>query len=361
MRPKSIVVVALLATAALSVLAWRQHLELVQLRGTALAGGDRAALEAQLAKLRNRNRDLEAKIRALHSASTDGGVKTPDEKDAKRKTLAAALLARLGVPGGANGNENLKTELLAALSDLPEFQKLVALQQRGAIDGKYAALFHQLNLNPEQRQQFASLLADRQSAFADALLAAHDQGLTGEEARQMALTVARATQKDIDSSMQALLGPQGYSDYQNYQRTMPQRETVNQLQQRLNADGASLTPQQQNQLVQVLAKTAKQQAAATVAAAAASGEKIPKPRTTMPPVPGPLRGIGIASSNSGIITSSAVSTSGSFLSPQQVGALQQLQQEQQAQINLTQIVKAGLHHPAPPPPPPAGSTPSGKG
>ncbi|MSU71944.1 MAG: hypothetical protein EXS43_06325 [Opitutus sp.] len=144
-------------------------------------------------------------------------------------------------------------ELLAALADLPEFQRMLALQQRGKIDAKFAGLFKKMKLSPEELMRLQGLLADRQNAFADAMLAARDQGLTGPDARRVANDVARSTQKEITNSLKELLGPQRFNQLQNFERTAPQRETVDQIAQRLSYTTTPLSAHQSDQLVQLLA------------------------------------------------------------------------------------------------------------
>lgn len=339
--------ILILALAGVSSLAWQQYQELVALRARA-SDGD-ASLNATLADLRRRNRELEAQLAALRNGPLDASDSAASEEkaksaDAKAAALLANLVAQDNSPNATpESKRDAELELLGALADLPEFQKLIALDQRGKIDAKYAALFRNLHLSPAQQQQLENLLADKQSAYADAMIAAHDQGLTGKDARDMAMAVARSTQKDIDSSIQSLLGPQDYNKYQNYERTMPQRETVNQLTQRLSYTNAPLSPKQQDQLVQSLAAGVRDQVVAAKAASQATGQKVAPPPATVAPLPGPLGNMGIGSSGSSVITTTAVSRAQNFLNPTQLTALQQMQQEQLAQQTLGSLIKTGLN------------------
>ncbi len=345
MRIKFLVLVTLvLALLGATALAWHQYRELIELRSQLLGNGDRAALEARLQALAKRNVELEAKLAATRGAAGDTAATTEAEHEGDvEKTADASLLAKVasldGITFDGGSKADAEFEVLAALADLPEFQKLMALQQRGKIDSKYAALFRKLHLSPEQQQQMERLLGDKQSAFADAMIAAHDQGLTGRHARNLANTVARATQKEIDESIKQLLGQQVYKQYQNYERTLPQRETVDRLAQRLSYTGTPLSSRQQEQLVQTLANAARQPAANAGAPAGANGVKPPHAATVVAPLPGPLSGLG-TSTTAAVITPPAISKAQTFLSPQQLTALQQLQQEQQAQQTLSQLLRA---------------------
>ncbi len=368
MRPKiAVLAILILALAGATSLAWQQYQELVSLRARTIDGDERSALNATLADLRRRNRELEAQLAALRAGPLDAAASVAsDEKGKSAEAKAAALLANLVAQDSSAASPESKRdaelELLGALADLPEFQKLIALEQRGKIDAKYAALFRNLHLNPAQQQQLESLLADKQSAYADAMIAAHDQGLTGKDARDMALAVARATQKDIDGSIKSMLGPQDFNKYQNYERTMPQRETVNQLTQRLSYTTTPLTPKQQDQLVQTLASGTRDQMVAARAAAQATGQKVVPPPTTVAPLPGALGNMGIGSASSAVITPTAVARAQRILTSQQLSALQQMQQEQVAQQTLSKLIRTGVGKaPAPAPTPPPAPVPAPKG
>ena len=354
MRPKTYVILALvLALAGATTLAWRQYRELVTLRAAALGGDERDAFEARLAELRKHNFELQAQLAALMRANSSAesvanlaqARAAEREKSAAERAELAALLAR---DPDALAKSDATFELLGALADTPEFQKLLALEQHGKVDARYAALFKQLKLSPDQQARLESLLTDKQSAFADAMIAARDQGLTGKAARDLANTVANATQKDITSSIKDLLGPQGFSQFQNYERTLPQRDVVDQLAQRLSFTPTPLTTGQQDRLVNVLATTA---AAPKPAANAAPGSPAPKPVPPIAPLPSSLAGLGVASVASAPITNTAVAQSQSFLSPQQVAALQQMRQQQQAQQTLNNVLSGKPPAPAPAPAP----------
>lgn len=341
LRPKihglSVVVLALVFAGA-STLAWRQYQELVILRAATLAGDERAAFETRLAELKRHTNDLQAQLATLQlaknaaesAADVAQARATARESAAMERAQIAALLAK---DSGGASKQDEAFELLGALADTPEFQKLLALEQHGQVDAKYAALFRKLHLNPEDQVRLETLLTDKQSAFADAMIAAHDQGLTGKDARDLANAVANATQKDINASIKDLLGPQDFNQYQSYERTLPQRAVVDQLAQRLSYTAGPLTTGQQDRLVQTLAATA----AAPQSIPGASAKNV-KPVPPVAPLPGALAGLGIGSVPSAPITTTAVAQAQSFLSPQQVAALQQMRQQQQAQQTLNNVL-----------------------
>jgi hypothetical protein len=333
-----------LALVAATALAWRQYQELVVLRTSALSGDERAASEARLEQFRKRNNELQAQLAALQldkKLDDTVAVETAQARDAAQESAAAAIAKLSAITEKAADAEGQSKrdeafEVLSAMADMPEFQKLLALEQRGKVDAKFAALFRKLQLSPDDQSRLATLLADKQSAFADAMIAARGQGLTGKDARQLANAVANATVKEINGSIKDLLGPQGFNQYQNFERTAPQRETVEQLAQRLSYTSTPLTLHQQDQLVQVLATTAATPKNVTNA----KGEAVvkAKPAQSIAPLPGALAGLGIGSAARAPITATAVAQAQNFLSPEQVAALARMQQQQQAQQTLSSVL-----------------------
>jgi hypothetical protein len=351
LRLKTTVLVALvILLAAASTLAWRQQQELTELRAAQLGLDDRRTVEAQLSAYRKRIFALEAEL-AARGGKLAGGKSEADAK-ADKKAAEVALLAQLAtLPGSdAESKRDADLELLAAMADLPEFQQMLAMQQRGKVDEKYAALFKRLKLSPQELTQLQTLLADRQGAFADAMLAARDQGLTGKQARDMANTVAKAETSSINSSIKDLLGPQRYGQLENYEKTMPQRQVVDQLAQRLSYTNTPLSARQQDQLVQDLATTVVTKPPTKTATGAQPGTTILKPAPAVPvaSLPGAAAGLGLGASSSVTISNTAVSRAQSFLTPAQLSALQRMQQEQQAQQTLANLLRTGKVNPPPP-------------
>ena len=338
------------ALGAAGVLAWRQYAELTVWRAGFIPG-ERAALEARLEQFRRRNFQLEAELAALQldkTAAEGSARESAVAKDAAKASATAALAQLSALAANPDGTaKNDETfDLVAAMADTPEFQKLLALEQRGKVDAKFAALFKKLNLSPADQAKLETLLTDRQTAFADAMIAARDQGLTGKDARDLANAVANSTQKQIDGSIKDLLGPQRYGQYQNYEHTLPQRDAVNQLAQQLSYTSTPLTPGQQDRLVQVLATTAAAPKPIPGSTAAPA-----KAVASIAPLPGALANLGIGSAPSAPITTTAVAQSQSFLSAPQLAALQQMQWQQQAQQALHNVVSGAKSPPKPAPKP----------
>ncbi len=257
-------------------------------------------------------------------------------KDAQNRIqgLSADLAALRGRPGGdrpaadtqpSDAQPRRPAGGFRAVMNSPQFQRLMAIQQKAMLDTSYAVLFRQLSLSPQQLEQFKNLIVQKQQAVMDAMQAAREQGInprTDPDAFKQAVADAQAS---VDTQIQAELGPAGFAAYQQYQQTLPQRGVTNQLQQSLSYTSTPLTDDQANQLIQVLAQTAP---AGGGAGAGFAG---------MPPM-----GFGGGGMGGGAaITDQAITQAQGFLSATQVQALQQIQQQQQARQQMQQLMRAG--------------------
>jgi hypothetical protein len=144
----------------------------------------------------------------------------------------------------------------AALMEDSEFAEAWRLQQMSNLDNRFAALFKQLNLSPTELARFKQLLIERQSSVMDVMAAARAEGINGRENREELRKLMQETQAEIDQSINALLGPQRYNQYQDYTATSPQRTLVDRVDTRLSYESATpLQPGQAEMLVRILADT----------------------------------------------------------------------------------------------------------
>ncbi len=326
--PKSknyLILLLALTTVAGGALAWHQYQELIMLRANGLTDSARTDLQKRLWDLEKRKNELEAEIAGLRAR---GNV--ADEGDAV-STVAENPPGPARGPGRfdrRNGPGNLTT-----LLENPEFNKLWTDQQKARINSTYGALFKSLNLTPEQTAQFQNLLAERQMSMLDVLSAARAEGVTGRD--QIGGLVQQAGSA-IDSQIQSLLGPDGYSQYNNYLQTMPQRNQVNQLQTLLVTSGCTpLQDYQTQQLAQILAQNS---------AAGSNGQ-----RTGVGGgggffgAMGAMGGLFATPVTGPTITSTAVGQAASVLTPAQLQVLQQMQQQQAAQQQITQMLRQSFN------------------
>jgi hypothetical protein len=315
-----LIVFLALTTLAGGALAWNQYRDAVKLRGQLLGGNGRADLEKRLRDLQKRRNELEAELAG--NRSRRGGL--PGSR-------GATAAAPAGEPDleAARGGRGSRGAFLSNLMDNPEFSRLFADQQKSRVRSAFGPLCKRLNLTPEQTAQFQSLLAERQMTMMDALSAARAEGVQGRDA--IGGVMQQATSQ-VDSQIQALLGPDGFAQYQDYVRTEPQRNQVNQLQTALVTTGnPPLQDFQVQQLTQILAQNS----------AANTGDGAPRGDVFFATGGGPS---GSAVSGS-TITPEAVAQAATVLTPVQQQALQQMQQEQATQRQIFSLMRQSFGAP----------------
>ena len=225
-----------LTTLGGAALAWNQHLEIIKLNA-ALQEKD---LDAQL-----HQHEFETKLAALQASAS--------KKAAKRSDEASQNSPDDQRQRGPFGN-------MRAMMNDPQFVKLLALQQKAALNGSYAPLFknlaQKLALSPAQIDAFQNLLVQKQNAARDTMIAARDQGLNprtdGAEIKQL----VEQSNAEIDNQIQSTIGPDGFTQYQNYEHTLPERNTVTLLQQMMSYTNTPIPDQEVQPLIDLLASYA---------------------------------------------------------------------------------------------------------
>jgi hypothetical protein len=308
-----LIFILLCTTLGAGYLAWKQHRELATLRSTVPSERTRAEERRRAWEQR---RSEQAKVNPAAPRGNEGQPSSGQSDNARR-------------PEGP---------FLRAI-DNPDYQTLMTLTQKGMLDGRYAALFKQLGLNPRKLEQFKELLVEKQTAVLDVLAAARTQGLNMRDDRDAVQQLIASTQAELDESIKAALGPDGFATYQQFEQSQPTRAVVSQLEQRLSYSSAPLTEAQSQQMVRILTETGKPGQANTV-------------RTATPAVSlgGPMAGanpqmgatFAMVAGGGVLITDETVARSQSVLSPAQVAALQEIQQEQQAGVQLGRSIRSEL-------------------
>jgi hypothetical protein len=185
----------------------------------------------------------------------------------------------------------------------PEFQAAQRARSHAMLDSRYADLFRRLNLPPAQLEQLKSLLVDRDTIMTDVMAAATIAGINPRENGAEMRELYRQTRQDIDAGIAELLGTDAFAQYQHYQQTLPQRTAINQLEQRLSYTATPLTAAQSEQLVNLLARSARPE-----------GNIVPPGR------PGGLVAMGGVRMDEQVLSQAAA-----ILSPQQLEAFRQMQ------------------------------------
>ena len=122
------------------------------------------------------------------------------------------------------------------------------------VETHYGRLFHNLHLSPERQTRLRALLHERQKA---AIEAANSAILTGLNPGRDLPTITRAielAQAEVDEALQTELGEKVLAACQEFERTLPQQNSVYHFGRRLAALREPLLPEQEKQLLRILAE-----------------------------------------------------------------------------------------------------------
>ena len=306
MPPKAnnyLIILLTATTLTIGVIAWQQTERLAALQNEL----GKAAAAATVAKPRP--------VPAL-TDTPPAVADTPGVASVPSVAGAAAPTDMPATPTAPRGRGNRPD--FAALMANPEFVQAMNLQQRAALDGRYAELFKKLQLPPANLEKLKTLLVERQTTRLDVLSSARAQGLDPRTNREELSQLTALAQAEVDANIKTALGETAFNQYQNYETTLPQRNLVNQLDQRLSYSGPPLTSSQAEFLVSALATNT-------------SG-------TSADPAPaGPGNWGGGRSALP--IADAVIQRAQSVLTADQLAALKQIQSEQAAQQKMHDLMR----------------------
>jgi hypothetical protein len=292
MHPKAknyLLVLLSAATACSGYLAWQQTQRL-------------DALQAELSKA------AAATTAVQPRSSAPLTVPPPAASDAATvPVMEPTGTTEAAMPNATRGRGNRPD--FAALMANPEFAQAMSVQQRAALDGRYADLFKKLQLAPADLEKLKTLLVERQTTRMDVMTSARAQGLDPRTNRDELNKLTAAAQAEVDANIKTALGETVYNQYQNYETTQPQRSLVGQLDQRLSYTDTPLNATQAEFLVTALANS-------TAGTGSGGGGRISLP-----------------------IADAVIQQSQSILTPGQLAALKQLQAEQMAQQKMHELMR----------------------
>ncbi len=235
-NPASVFVLGFLVL-ALSTFAAYQHFQIKELTLTVSgmkaksAGNAKALVDAEKSskKLADENKAFIEESTALR------------DKLAAQTLPAVATTAPEASPTPvAPDKKNPFGNMMEKMMKNPKMLDAIAVQQMAVIKPMYADLVKQLRLNPEEAKQFYDLLAAQTAKTMQAGM----KMLSGDK---KAVDEFKSSQDE----MQAFLGDR-YSQYETYQKTIPDRAHLSQISAQMAARQLPLRPDQSNGLMQIM-------------------------------------------------------------------------------------------------------------
>src|SRR5688572_9579826 len=182
---------------------------------------ERADLQKRVWDLEKANRELQDQLAAhrdptdmdgLLAAATQGGA-TPSRERGGRGERGDSR------GRGSNSSGLQQATAIRELMSKPEVQAMVSLQQKAAIEARYAPLFKNLNLPVAQIEALKTLLADRSTTMQDVMSAAREQGINPRENPEAFRKVVADAQSQINNGIKSVIGEQGFAQLSTYEQT----------------------------------------------------------------------------------------------------------------------------------------------
>jgi hypothetical protein len=211
--------------------------------------------------------ELQAQLTAAQSqlAEKEETEDNARQLDQKLKTIQEDLANTSRIPGNKTkrGSEltqsfpaaktNYSNPLSAMMKD-PKTRELMVSQQKAmfapVLARQYADFFKWLNMTPEQSATLMDLMQMKRLAGADAKMS-----LFGNSDDTQSANVAKQvkTEKDgYDAQIKQFLGEENYQSFQEYEKSISSRTTVNLFSERLAGGTTALNADQEQQLIQLM-------------------------------------------------------------------------------------------------------------
>lgn len=136
-----------------------------------------------------------------------------------------------------------------------EMKDMIKTQQKtvmgGMIDKNYGPYFAALNLTPEQSSALKDLILNRGLVDAEAgmsMLA----GDNDPEKRKELMEKTKTEREAVDAQIKDFLGDENYAQFQTYEKSMPDRMSLNMYKDQQGSGPGALNPDQEAQLLQAM-------------------------------------------------------------------------------------------------------------
>jgi len=153
---------------------------------------------------------------------------------------AAKLTVALTNQVAATESTNAKpANPFAEMFKNPEMREMIKQQQKSVmgtmIDKNYADFFKSMNLTPEQQKAMKDLLMEKMLSGADLGMEMMSGDLTPEQRAELTKKIKEGTDT-INQQLKELLGAENYSQFETYEKGIPDRMALEQFKGQLSAD-----------------------------------------------------------------------------------------------------------------------------
>lgn len=238
----AIIIILLVAAVALGGIMIQNN------RKAAQEEAKRAAAEQELKEMQAAKAEQEQNAAALREKLEAAQLESAANAGAAAK-LTVALTNQLQATAEAAGETNAKpANPFAEMFKNPEMREMIKNQQKtvlgGMIDKNYADFFKSMNLTPEQQKAMKDLLLEKMLGGADLGMELMSGDMTTEQRAELTKKMKETTDA-INQQLKALLGEENYSQFEAYEKGIPDRTALEQFKGQLSADMALNANQEQ--------------------------------------------------------------------------------------------------------------------
>ena len=136
-----------------------------------------------------------------------------------------------------------------------EMKDMIKSQQKtvlgGMVDKNYAAYFASLNLTPEQSASLKDLILNRGLVDAEAGMSMLSRDNDPDKRKEL-MDKTKADRDAINSQIKDFLGADNYAQFETYEKTIPDRMSLNMYKDQQGSGPGALNPDQEAQLIQAM-------------------------------------------------------------------------------------------------------------
>ncbi|MCB1226635.1 MAG: hypothetical protein KDK99_12545 [Verrucomicrobiales bacterium] len=231
------------------------------LLGWLLARPNPAAVE--LAQTREALTNAQLKIESLE-ADLERSQRTLQKKAGAEAKLKAEPFVAPGTAVAADSLPALPSALkepgeggmgaaLTKMMESPGMKNMIRSQQAAVIQMQYGKLMDQFQLTPEERENFETLLLDRQMAQVEMGMKLMKEGISEEE-RQAAVDEMKRYQEASTAAIRQFLNDDGdFATFQHWEKTAPDRMMMEMIGRGIfTGSDKSLSAEQETQLIDLM-------------------------------------------------------------------------------------------------------------